>query len=353
MPVRQRWLAVAALLALGPSPPTPLPSALPTPGRGEPPPKNFLAASFPPSPGGMGVRMGEGGQGGEGSQPPEIHVDEEIRVELQQLYATVTRDGRPVLNLGADDFEIQDDGIPQQIVTFGRGDMPVSAALLVDASASMEGDRLKTAVEGVRAFVSDIAPLDEIQVMLFSDELLHRTPFSTDAASLLSSLTGVRARGGSAIHDHLYMALKQLEERQGRRAVVLLSDGVDIESMLGMDDVRWAAQRSGVLLYWIRLQEGDRRRLRYSSSWRTHEDHDRQLALLEKTAAESGGRIETISSVAEVGPAFRKILRELREQYVLGYYPSVDKNDGAWHKVQVDVRGGGHQVRTKSGYFDR
>jgi Ca-activated chloride channel homolog len=285
--------------------------------------------------------------------PPDIHIDEEIRVELQQLYATVTRDNRPVLNLGAADFEILDDGIPQQIVTFGRGDIPFSAVLLVDASASMEGDRLKTAVEGVRAFVSDIAPLDEVQVMLFSDELLHRTPFSSDGATLLSSLAGVRARGGSAINDHLYLAMKQLEERQGRRAVVLLSDGVDIESMLGMDDVRRAAQRSGVLLYWIRLQEGDRRRVLYSSSWRSREDHTRQLTLLEQTAAESGGRIEPISTVAEVGPAFRRIVRELREQYVLGYYPSVDKNDGAWHRVQVEVRDGDYQVRTKSGYFDR
>jgi Ca-activated chloride channel family protein len=286
-------------------------------------------------------------------EPPDIHIDEEIRVELQQLYATVTRDNRPVLNLGAADFQIWDDGIPQQVVTFGRGDIPFSAVLLVDASASMQGDRLKTAVEGVRAFVSDIASLDEVQVMLFSDELLHRTPFSSDGATLLSSLAGVRARGGSAINDHLYLALKQLEERQGRRAVVLLSDGVDIESMLGMDDVRRAAQRSGILLYWIRLQEGDRRRVLYSSSWRSREDHARQLALLEQTAAESGGRIEPISSVTEVGPAFRRIVRELREQYVLGYYPSVDKNDGAWHKVQVEVRGGGYQVRTKSGYFDR
>ena len=286
-------------------------------------------------------------------EPPDIHIDEAIRVELQQLYATVTRDDRPVLNLGAADFQIWDDGIPQEVVTFGRGDIPFSAVLLVDASASMEGDRLKTAVEGVRAFASDIAPLDEVQVMLFSDELLHRTPFSSDSATLLSSLADVQARGGSAINDHLYLALKQLEERQGRRAVVLLSDGVDIESMLGMDDVRRAAQRSGILLYWIRLQGGDQRRVLYSSSWRSREDHSRQLALLEQTAAESGGRIEPISAIAEVGPAFRRIVRELREQYVLGYYPSVDKNDGAWHKVQVEVRGGGYQVRTKSGYFDR
>ena len=286
-------------------------------------------------------------------EPPPIHIDEEIRVELQQIYATVTRDNRPALDLGQEDFQIWDDGIPQQIITFGRGDIPFSAVLLVDASASMQGDRLKTAVEGVRAFVSDIAPMDEVQVMLFSDELLHRTPFSSDGATLLSSLAGVRARGGAAIHDHLYLALTQLEERQGRRAVVLLSDGVDIESMLGMDEVRRTAQRSGILLYWIRLQEGDRRRVLYSSSWRSREDHARQLALLEQTATESGGRIEPISAVAEVGPAFRRIVRELREQYVLGYYPSVDKNDGAWHRVQVEVRGSGYQVRTKSGYFDR
>jgi Ca-activated chloride channel homolog len=289
-------------------------------------------------------------------QETEIHVDEVIDVELRQLYATVTRpSGAPVLDLTAADFEILDDGKPQAVSTFARGDLALSAVLLMDASASMEGDRLRTAAEGVKAFVSRVLPQDEVSVMLFSDELLMRTPFSNDAATLLTPVDGVTARGGTAINDHLYLALKDLEGRLGRRVAVLLSDGVDVESTLGMEDVRWAARGSQALLYWIRLQETSRGRIERSSSWRDRKGHDEQLRLLETAVTESGGRVEVIPDVDQVGTALQKILRELREQYVLGYQPTANLGDGAWHKVEVRVRGaaGGYRVRTREGYFDR
>lgn len=288
--------------------------------------------------------------------PPEeeIHVDEVINVELQQLYVTVTRGpGAPVLDLTAADFQILDDGEPQAVSTFARGDLALSAVLLLDGSASMEGDRLRTAAEGARAFISRVLPQDEVSVMLFSDELLMRTPFSNDAATLLAPVSGVKARGGSAINDHLYVALKELEGRLGRKVVVLLSDGVDIESTLGMEDVRWAARRSQALLYWIRLQDETRGRIERSSSWRDRRGHDEQLTLLQMAVVESGGRVEVIPDVAQVGAALQRILRELREQYVLGFQPTQDRNDGSWHKLEVRVHGGGGRVRTRDGYVDR
>lgn len=288
--------------------------------------------------------------------PEEIHVDEVINVELQQLYVTVTRGtggaGAPVLDLTAADFQILDDGEPQTVSTFARGDLALSAVLLLDGSASMEGDRLRTAADGARAFISRVLPQDEISVMLFSDELLMRTPFSNDAATLLAPISGVKARGGSAINDHLYVALKELEGRLGRKVVVLLSDGVDVESTLGMEDVRWAARRSQALIYWIRLQDTTRGRIERSSSWRDRKGHDEQLGLLEKAVAESGGRVEVIPDVGQVGAALQRILRELREQYVLGFQPTKDRNDGSWHKLEVRVRDGNGRARTRDGYLD-
>jgi Ca-activated chloride channel family protein len=287
--------------------------------------------------------------------PPEaeIRVDEVIDVELQQLYVTVTRpSGGAVLDLTAADFGILDNGKPQAVSTFSRGDLPLSAVLLLDASASMEGARLRTAAEGVKAFVSRVLPQDEVSVVLFSDELLMRTPFSNDAATLLAPVEGVAARGGTAINDHLYLALRDLDGRFGRRVVVLLSDGVDVESTLGMEDVRWAARGSQALLYWIRLQETSRGRIERSSAWRNRNGHEEQLRLLETAVTESGGRVEVIPDVDHVGAALQKILRELREQYVLGYQPTQNHGDGSWHKLEVRVRGG-YRARTREGYFDR
>ena len=285
-------------------------------------------------------------------QEPEIRVDEVIDVELQQLYVTVTRSsGSPVLDLKATDFEVLDNGEPQTVSTFSRGELPLSSVLLLDASASMEGPRLRTAVEGVRAFVSRVLPQDEVSVMLFSDELLMRTEFSNDAETLLRPIAGVSARGGTAINDHLYLALKDLDGRFGRRVVVLLSDGVDVESTLDMEDVRWAARGSQTLLYWIRLQDTERGRIERSSAWRDSRGHAEQLRLLETAVTESGGRVEVIPDVDEVGAALQKILRELREQYVIGYQPTRNFGDGSWHKLEVRVRG--NKVRTRDGYFDR
>jgi Ca-activated chloride channel family protein len=284
----------------------------------------------------------------------EIHVDEVINVELQQLYVTVSRgSGAPVLDLTAADFEILDDGEPQTVSTFARGDLALSAVLLLDGSASMEGDRLRTAADGARAFISRVLPQDEVSVMLFSDELLMRTPFSNDAATLLAPVSGVKARGGSAINDNLYVALKELEGRLGRKVVILLSDGVDIESTLGMEDVRWAARRSQALIYWIRLQDETRGRIERSSSWRDRRGHDEQLSLLQTAVAESGGRVEVIPDVGQVGAALQRILRELREQYVLGFQPTKDRNDGSWHKLEIRVRDGKGRARTRDGYVDR
>lgn len=286
--------------------------------------------------------------------PEEIHVDEVINVELQQLYVTVTRgSGAPVLDLTAADFQILDDGEPQTVSTFARGDLALSAVLLLDGSASMEGDRLRTAADGARAFISRVLPQDEVSVMLFSDELLMRTPFSNDTATLLAPVSGVKARGGSAINDNLYVALKALEGRLGRKVVILLSDGVDIESTLGMEDVRWAARRSQSLIYWLRLQDETRGRIERSSSWRDRKGHDEQLSQLEAAVSESGGRVEVIPDVGQVGAALQRILRELREQYVLGFQPTKDRNDGSWHKLEVRVRDDKGRARTRDGYVDR
>lgn len=200
--------------------------------------------------------------------------------------------------------------------------------------------------------MSRVLPEDEVSVVLFSDELLMRTPFSNDAATLLTPVEGVAARGGTAINDHLYLALRDLDGRFGRRVVVLLSDGVDVESTLGMEDVRWTARGSQALLYWIRLQETSRGRIERSSAWRDRDGHEEQLRLLETAVAESGGRVEVSADIGEVGDALQKILRELREQYVLGYQPTRNLGDGSWHKLEVRVRGG-HRARTRDGYFDR
>lgn len=281
---------------------------------------------------------------------PRIAVDEKLDIELQQLYVTVTRQGVRILHLPRYAFQILDEGQPQEIVTFEHGDVPLTAAILVDASFSMKGDRLRLAVRGAQRFVEEMKELDEATLILFSDRLLYATAFTQDPAALTAALSEVRAGGGTAINDHLYLALKWLEAEQGRRVVILLTDGVDVESTLDMQKVLWMVGRSQALVYWIRLTDDEAGLSRFTA-WRNAEGHQQELDSLAQAVTESGGRIVDIQDLQQAEAVFREILRELREQYVLGYYPTQNVNDGSWHKVKVEVQGDVH-VRTREGYID-
>ncbi len=283
---------------------------------------------------------------------PSIRVDGEVVAELQQLYVTVSRGPTRVLDLMQDDFAIIDNGDRQEMVTFARGDVRLTAAILIDSSASMRGDRLRYALRGAAAFAGGLKDIDDASILLFSDRLLHATPFSHDLAELTAGLGGVRAAGGTALNDHFYLALKRLEHLQGRRVVILLSDGIDSHSALRMSEVTWLARRSRALVYWLRTaprSEGQKSR---SSAWKSPAAYRSEYEELTKTVLETGGRILTLQRIQDAETAFQDILRELREQYVLGYYPTVSRGDGTWHRVTVRVRQTGLQVRTRGGYVD-
>ena len=299
------------------------------------------------------VARGELGTTGSSSiVTPRIRVDEEVHVELQQLYVTVSRADERVLDLREEDFRVFDNGSEQKLVTFARGDIPLTAVLLLDSSVSMKGERLASGLKGAEAFVASMKTLDEAMLMLFSDQLLHATPFTEKTDDLLEPLAGLEANGNTAINDHLYLALKLLDARQGRRVVVLFTDGADLHSVLGMEEVLWKARRSQALIYWLRLEDGGKRYSSFATAWRDADANSAELEMLEETVKQSGGRIAALASVDEIEPAFREILRELREQYVLGYYPSTLKNDGSWHNVNVRVSRSGMKIRTRGGYVD-
>lgn len=283
---------------------------------------------------------------------PRIETDEEISVDLQQLYVTVSQGGRRVKDLERGDFAIFDNSQRQDLVTFESGEAPFTAVLLVDASSSMQGRHLEIALEGATAFVQGMKELDQAKLLLFSDRVIHETPFTTFASVLQVGLTGIEGDGGTALNDHLYLALKRLQKRQGRRVVIILSDGLDVESVLSMEQIRWAASQLQPVIYWIRLSEGkeDDPDASIRSVWRQPSEHSRELSLLRRTVIESGGRIDSIAQIEEVENAFRWILEDLRNQYVLGYYPSSQASRDAWHDVVVRVRNSSLSVRTRDGY---
>ena len=292
---------------------------------------------------------------------PRLQVDDEIDVELQQLFVTVESGGRREEGLTRNDFTVLDDGVPQTIATFEGGGIPFSAVLLLDASASMSGDRLRTAIDGARSFVQSMGRLDEAKVLLFSDQMRGETPFTSVPSILTVGLGEVQAGGGTALNDALYVGLKRLENRLGRKVLILLSDGVDVESVLPMERVRAIVRRDQTVLYWLWLRrEGEHEQddpaagPLYYSSWRDARGHQEERARLREAVLESGGRIEPLDSVDQLRGKLDAILHELRDQYVLGYSPTNRRGSGTWHKVELRLRnGGGFKVRTQDGYVEK
>ena len=281
-----------------------------------------------------------------------IPIDDKVRLELQQLYVTATRDGSRVLGLSEDRFTVLDDGLRQQTVTFERGDVPLTAVLLVDSSLSMEGDALTSALAGARAFIEEMGPLDEAKLMVFSDRRLATTPFTSDPDVVSAVMKSVQPRGSTSINDHLYLALQELDARHGRRVIVLLSDGLDVDSVLDMADVEWKAGRVQSVVYWIRPASGGDLDKERASVWRDALAQRRETDALEQIVTSSGGRVHVIDQIDSAAGAFQEILRELRDQYVIGYYPSSNRNDGAWHRVEVKVSAPGIDLRVRGGYYD-
>ena len=290
---------------------------------------------------------------------PRLQVDDEINVDLQQLFVTVETKGRRQEGLTREDFTILEDGVPQPIVTFEGGDIPFTAVLLLDASSSMSGDRLRTALDGARSFLQSMNRLDEAKVLLFSDQIRAETPFTSVPSILTLGLGDVQAGGGTALNDALYVGLKRLERRLGRKVLILLSDGVDVESVLPMERVRAIARREQAVLYWLWLRrEGETNDPlsgpQYLSAWRDAQGHLEERAQLRAAVLESGGRIEPLDGIGQLRGKLDSILHELRDQYVLGYAPTNPRGAGTWHKIELRLRNdSGLEVRTQDGYVEK
>jgi Ca-activated chloride channel family protein len=282
---------------------------------------------------------------------PRLRIDQELSLDLQQLFVTVTRGGRRETALRRSDLRVFEDGEEQEVVTFETGDAPFTAVLLLDTSESMRGARLEAALRGARDFTAGMKELDEAMLILFSDRVLASVPFTASRERLAAGLAEVSAGGGTALNDHLYLALKLLDGRLGRRVVLIFSDGQDVVSGLSMRDVLWKAQRSQTALYWLRLSTPGRTADTFSSAWRNGAANREEARLLEDAVRQSGGRTVEIAGLDDVEAAFRGILDELRSQYVVGYYPKNPRHDGSWRKVTVRVAGGG-AARVREGYVD-
>ncbi|MBW3565371.1 MAG: VWA domain-containing protein [Acidobacteria bacterium] len=268
------------------------------------------------------------------NRPPNLT---EIEVHLVELPATVLRNGRPVHDLPKEAFTIYDEGSPVEIAKFEYvRDVPLSIGLAVDSSASMEARMNETQTAAAGFLRSVLRPRDRAFLIGFSSVPVIATNFTSDQQELARSLASLRAEGPTALHDAIVYALYSFQGVGGQKALVVLSDGADTSSKFEYSQMLEYARRSALPVYVIGIGIPIVER-----------DSRGKLAGL---ASATGGRAWFIEGIEEIESIYRDIERELRSQYILGFYPPDEvESGGPWRHVRVAVEGG--EVRSIQGYY--
>lgn len=256
-------------------------------------------------------------------------------VNVVEVYATVTDEaGNPITGLTRDDFVVRENGEPQPVTTFAAGEFPLAAAVALDRSFSMAGDRLAVAKSAARVFIGELRPEDEATVLGIGSDVEVAAPRSTDRAAQYAALNKLDAFGTTSLHDAIVAAIDAMEGAKGRRALVLLSDGGDRFSTASVPDVLSRARRSDVLIYPVALG-------------RT------RPPLFAELAALTGGRSFHVRDPKQLADTLRAIARELRHQYLLGYSPTkpIVPGEEHWRPITVTVTRPAARVRARDGYL--
>ena len=264
---------------------------------------------------------------------------EEVDVNLVELFTTVTeRNGRLVRGLEASDFEIWEDGRPQEVAKFELvDDLPLNLGVTIDISGSMF-ESLGEAQRAATDFLeSIITPRDRCFAVAFSDRPSLLMPRTSDVGAVAEALQSLTANGPTALHDAIVTSLYYYRGIRGRRALILLSDGEDTSSTLGFAETLEYAKRSGVSVFAIGLRIG-----------RSDIGIRRKL---EKLAEETGGRTFFINQASELFETYEEIEAELRSQYLVAYSSDQEGGEGEYREVEVKVKGGKLKARTLRGYY--
>jgi Ca-activated chloride channel homolog len=272
--------------------------------------------------------------------------DRSIRIEsnLVNILASVTdAEGRPVPDLTKDAFSLSEEGVPQKIERFEtQTNRPLDLALMIDSSGSTLMD-LKFETDAASRFIQRVVRTgDMLSIFQISESVTQVGDFSGDVPRLQGELKRIVAGDGTSIYDAVVLGSNSLKQRpEGRRrAIVMLTDAGETTSVSKFEDARRAAIASGELIYTIVI-----RAVNNENGRNTAGEH----ALITITDS-TGGALLVLDGMQQLDAMFDRINRELRTQYLLGYYPQPVPPPGSDRHVQVKVTGP-YEVRYRKEYF--
>jgi Ca-activated chloride channel homolog len=303
-----------------------------------------------------------------------VSEDDVVRVETDLVMIPVQiaeRSGKAVSGIRREEFKIFENGIEQEIAYFSNDDQPFTVALVLDMSYSSVF-KLKDIQAAAMAFVNQLREHDRVMVVSFDEKARVLCEPTNDRKILKLAIEGSRIESGTSVYSALDLALNEkLARVVGRKAVVLLSDGVDTSSpKVTAEDIVKATASTDSLIYPIYYDTfDDVQKSRRDNAQIVFDEDDRPYTVerprvkgererdyedarefLRTIADQTGGRVQGVTSKTNLNQAFSKIAEELRKIYSLGYYPSGDRKAGFKYAIKVRVYRPDLKVRARENY---
>jgi Ca-activated chloride channel family protein len=268
-------------------------------------------------------------------------------VQLVRILATVKdQQGALVGSLDKSAFTVKDNGVPQSVAVFERqSDQPLSVALLIDNSGSTAKD-LKYETDSLtrflRALLKEGNPEDAVALYSFNWEIVKQNGFTRNVPSVERSLRALRGQAGTSLYDAILLASRDIEDRPGRKILVIVTDGGDTTSRTDFDRATEAAQLADAVIYPVLV-------VPISNDAGRNVGGENALTTMSQR---TGGRVFEPSLGAALDQAFDQILRDLRTQYLIGFYPhNVPLTKERFHSLAIAVSDPTMQVKARNGYY--
>jgi len=270
-----------------------------------------------------------------------------VDVQLVRVLATVKDfNGKLIANLNQQDFQVTDNGVPQQVAVFEHhSETPLSIAFMVDTSGSTAKD-LKYEVTSATRFLHSLFregnTEDRVSLYSFNWEVVEQRGYTRNLASLEKAMKNFKAEAGTSMYDSIRFGSRSLEERDGRHVMVMVTDGGDTTSATSYNQALGDLHRADAVFYAILVVP-------------ITNDAGRNIGgenALTTLAESTGGKVFSPAVGPALDAAFDEILRELRTQYLIGYYPkNIPLTKNRFHTIQVATRQKDLRVVTRNGYY--
>jgi len=322
-------------------------------------------------------------------QSTTIRVDTDL--VLIDVKVTDRGDGHSVAGLQAEEFSVFEDGVAQQIALFSATNVPLSLVLVIDTSGSTQSE-VGLMRKAARRFLDELRPMDRVAVVGFSQEIELLSDFTSDHGRTARALGELQPGQGTAFYDALALTVQEvLNHAEGRKAIVVLTDGVDSYGRYTYSQVLPELEKGKSVIYVLEIDTeaftearlmldcSDDRHFRLShkqlrkyaekfdpgAPWWSQEycrfprEKKQQITKrlyelahqeLHELASRTGGRVYPVKALQALDQVYGLIATELRTQYSIGYYSSNERRDGKWRTLRVELKAGGLVAQTKPGY---